>query len=57
MKNISEDNFKFDGNGRKFSKWVENTVGKMRNCEHVFPFPNVFSKDFYSIYVKTRTCL
>ena len=24
----ADDNFKFDENGRKFSKWVENTVGK-----------------------------
>ena len=22
------ENFKFDENGRKFTKWVENTVGK-----------------------------
>ena len=29
-------NFNFDENGRKFSKWVENTVG-------ISPFPIVFS--------------
>ena len=28
LKQSSDDNFKFDENGRKFSKWVENTVGK-----------------------------
>ena len=28
MKEIVDDNFKFDENGRMFSKWVENTVGK-----------------------------
>ena len=28
----ADDNFKFDENGRKFSKWVENTGGKRRNC-------------------------
>ena len=27
-KEFAEDNFKFDENGRKFSKWVENTAGK-----------------------------
>ena len=25
---FADDNFKFDENGKKFSKWVENTVGK-----------------------------
>ena len=28
MKDSADNNFKFDENGRKFSKWVENTVGK-----------------------------
>ena len=28
LKDFAEDNFKFDNNGRKFSKEVENTVGK-----------------------------
>ena len=28
MKKFADDNFKFDENGRKFSKQVENTVGK-----------------------------
>ena len=28
LKEFSDDNFKFDENGRKFSKPVENTVGK-----------------------------
>ena len=27
-KEFADDNFKFDDNGTKFSKWVENTVGK-----------------------------
>ena len=27
-KEFADDNFKFDENGRKFSKWVKNTVGK-----------------------------
>ena len=25
---LPDDNFKFDENGRKLSKWVEDTVGK-----------------------------
>ena len=28
FKEFADDNFKCDENGRKFSKWVENTVGK-----------------------------
>ena len=28
MKDFADDNFKFDENGRKLSKWVENNVGK-----------------------------
>ena len=28
LKEFADDNFKLDENGRKFSKWVENTVGK-----------------------------
>ena len=28
LKEFADDNFKFVGNGRKFSKRIENTVGK-----------------------------
>ena len=28
LKEFADDHFKFNENGRKFSKWVENTVGK-----------------------------
>ena len=28
IKDFPEDNFEFDENGRKFSKWIENTAGK-----------------------------
>ena len=31
LKELADDNFKFDENGREFHKWVENT-GKKRNC-------------------------
>ena len=28
LKGFADDNFELDDNWRKFSKWVENTVGK-----------------------------
>ena len=28
LKEFADDKFKLDENGRKFAKWVENTVGK-----------------------------
>ena len=28
LKEFADNNFKFDENGRKFPKWVENSVGK-----------------------------
>ena len=45
-------------NCRKFSKWVENTVGKgeIARYEQFLLFP-VFSKDLYCRHVKTRACL
>ena len=42
LKESADDNFKFDENGRKFSKRVENTVGKGEIA--ISPFPTVFSK-------------
>ena len=30
LKEFADDNSKFDENGRKFSKWIENTVGKKK---------------------------
>ena len=53
MKELADDNFKFDENGRKLSKWVENTVGK----GEIAHFPSVFSMDLYCRHVKTRACL
>ena len=32
LKEFADNNFKFDENGRKFSKRTENTVGQKRNC-------------------------
>ena len=39
-----DDNFKFDENGRKFSKRVENTVGKGEIASN-FSFSHGISKD------------
>ena len=47
LKEFADDNFKLDKNGRKFTKWVENTVGKRRNCSlrAISPFPHsVFNR-------------
>ena len=38
MKDISDNNFIFDENSRKFSRWVGNTVEK----GEISPFPCVF---------------
>ena len=46
QKDLAEDNFKFDENGRKFSKRVENTVGKgeIAHYEQFLLFPQCFQK-------------
>ena len=46
MKDFADDNFKFDENGRKLSKWVENTVGKGETAryEQFLPFQQCFQK-------------
>ena len=46
MKEFADDNFKFDGNGRKLSKQVENTVGKgeIACYEQFLLFPQCFQK-------------
>ena len=46
MKEFADDNFKFDENGRKLSKEVENTVGKGKiACYWQFLlFPQCFKK-------------
>ena len=43
---FADDNFKFDENGRKLSKWVENTVGKgeIARYEQFLLFPQCFRK-------------
>ena len=43
---FAKDNFKFDENGRKFSKWVENAVekGEIAHYEQFLFFPYCFQK-------------
>ena len=46
LKEFADDNFKFDENGRKISKWIENTVGKgeIARYEQFLLFPQCFQK-------------
>ena len=46
LKEFADDNFKFDENGRKLSKGVENTVGKgeIARNEQLLLFPQCFQK-------------
>ena len=46
MKEFADDNFKFDGKDKKFSKRVENTVGKgeIARYEQFLLFPQCFQK-------------
>ena len=58
LKEFADNNFEFDENCRKLSKWIENTVekGEIARYEQFLVFP-VFSKDLYCIHIKTRDCL
>ena len=58
LKEFVDDNFRFDENGRKFYKRVQNVVGKgeIARCEQFLLF-QLFSKDLYYIHIKTRACL
>ena len=46
QKEFADDNFKFDENGRKLSKQIENTVGKgeIARYEQFLLFPQCFQK-------------
>ena len=46
MKEFADDNFKYDENGIKFSKWVENTVekGEIARYEQFLLFPQCFPR-------------
>ena len=58
LKQSADDNFKFDENRRKFSKWVQNTVGKgeIVRYEQFLLFP-VFSKGLFPRGVKRCHCV
>ena len=53
IERVSRRQFKFDENGRKFSKRIENTVSK----GEISAFPTALSKDLYDRHVNTRACL
>ena len=46
LKELADDNFKFDKNGRKLSQGVENTVGKgkIARYKQFLLFPQCFQK-------------
>ena len=48
LKEFADDNLKFDENGRKFIKRVENTVGKgeIARNEQFLLFPQCFQKTY-----------
>ena len=46
LKEFADNNFKFNKNGRKLSKWLENTVvkGEIAGCEQFLLFPQCFQE-------------
>ena len=48
LKAFADDNFKFNQNGRKLSKWAENTVekGEIARYKQFFFFPHCFQKTY-----------
>ena len=50
LKEFADDNFKFNENGRKLSKPVENTVGKgeIARYEQFLLFPQCFQKTCFA---------
>ena len=46
LKEFADNDFKFEEIGRKFSKWLENTVGKgeIARYEQFLLFPQCFQK-------------
>ena len=59
LKEFADDNLKFDENGRKFFKRVENTVGKgeIARYEQFLLFPQCFQKTCTAEHVKTKAGL
>ena len=58
-KEVADDNFKFDENGKNVIRTGKKHSGKRRNrsLQAISPFPTVFSKDLYCRHVKNRACL
>ena len=59
LKQPADDNFEFDENSRKFSKRVENTVGKgeIARYEQFLLFPQCFQNAFFPRGVKRCHCV
>ena len=59
LKQSADDNFTSDENSRKFSKWVENTVGKgeIACYEQFLLFPQCFQKPLFPRGVKRCHCV
>ena len=59
VKEFADDNFKFDKNGRKLYKQVENTVGKgeIARYEQFLLFPQCFQKACFPGGVKRYHCV
>ena len=55
MRELADDKFRFDENGRKFSKRVANSVGKAKNAYHeqYLLFPQCFQKTYTAGKKKT----
>ena len=59
LKEFADNSFKFDENGRKLSKPVENTVGKeeLARYEQFLLFPKCFTKGLFPRGVKRCHCV
>ena len=59
LKQSADDCFKLDENSRKFSKWLENTVGKgeIARYEQFLLFPQCFSEGLFPRGVKRCNCV
>ena len=59
LNKFADDNFKFDKNGRKLSKQVENTVGKgeIARYEQFLLYPQCFQKARFPGGVKRCRCV
>ena len=59
LKEFADDNFKFDDNGRKLSKWAENTFGKgeIARYEQFLLSPLCFKKGLFPRGAKRCHCV